>query len=217
MVITPICRSARSRDRQGDADAGLRRRVCGLADLAVEGRNGVGVDDDAAVSVVGIIRRQPLGGETDDVEGADKVDHDDLVEARERGYVAFAADHAPRPAHARAVDRDLNRAELARCIESGADLLLVSHFGADEPRSRAQFGRYARTVLGVPIEEHDGRPAVDQSSRHYRPSPDAPSVVAATPPASFKFRPPSAAAGRRAGHHIRMEPQVIKNFHRDLK
>jgi hypothetical protein len=61
--------------------------------------------------------------------------------------------------------RDPDRAEFARCIECGTDLLLVSRVGADEPRSRVEIGSCARTVLGLPIEEHDGRPAVDRSSR----------------------------------------------------
>jgi hypothetical protein len=65
-------------DRQRHADhAGLRGRVGGLADLALEGGDRGGVDDHAALALgVGLALGHRHGGEADHVEGADQVDAD---------------------------------------------------------------------------------------------------------------------------------------------
>ena len=71
---------AGGRQREAD-DAALRRRVGDLADLAVEGGDRGGVDADAALApVVGLVVDHRGGGEPQDVEGADQVHLDHVVE-----------------------------------------------------------------------------------------------------------------------------------------
>ena len=64
--------------REGQADdAALRRRVGGLADLAVLGRHRRRVDDGAAAAVVvRLVEAHLGGGQADAIEGADEVDLD---------------------------------------------------------------------------------------------------------------------------------------------
>src|SRR5215210_4199714 len=68
----------RERERN---DAALRSGVGGLPDLAVEGSDARGIDDDPALAVLArLVLGEPDGGETDDVEGAYEVYLDCLRE-----------------------------------------------------------------------------------------------------------------------------------------
>src|SRR6266436_3887814 len=98
-----------SGDRQRHADdAALGGRVGGLAYLSVEGRDGGGVDHDAAFAfLVGLIPGHVRGGEPDAVEGADQVDLDHSREDREIGGAALAVGLLG-CADARAVDQHVD-------------------------------------------------------------------------------------------------------------
>ena len=84
-------------------DAALRRRVGGLADLAVEGGDRGGHHERAALAVgVGLVRGHRRGRQAQDVEGADQVHaHDGLERLRAGAGPSLA--HGPLgPADARA-------------------------------------------------------------------------------------------------------------------
>src|SRR5215210_3366020 len=75
-----------ARDGEGKSDdATFGRGVGHLPDLAVESGHACRVDDDTALSALrGIAADHSLGGEPDDVEGADEVDLHDLRERVQR-------------------------------------------------------------------------------------------------------------------------------------
>src|SRR6185312_4832505 len=104
--------------------------VGGLADLAVEGGDGGGVDDDPAFGrargLVGhrIGRGDGLGGQPDDVERADEVDGHDLLEGGQ-GQDPIASEDLARGGDAGAVDQQAQRGQCGGGLDGGADLVLV--------------------------------------------------------------------------------------------
>ena len=140
-------------DRQRHADhTALGCGVRGLTDLPLEGRDGCGVDDDAALTVDRFVLGDALGGQPQHVEGADQVDLDDLLESVERER-AVLAQRLGRIADARAVDVDAQRAHLLGGVERRADGLGICHVGLDE------LGAVAELLDGF------GTPEVDDDHR----------------------------------------------------
>ena len=127
---------ARGRERQAH-DAALGGRVGGLPDLAFEGGDRGGVDDHPALAGEGIRLDHLLGGEAQDVEGADEVDHDDAGELLQ-GHGALAAQNAAGGADARAADGDVQPAELCRSRDRRAHAGLVGDVGGDGDGAVAQ-------------------------------------------------------------------------------
>ena len=92
-------------------DSALGCGVSGLADLAVEGGDGGGVNDDAALAIFGgIFFGDGLGSEPDHIEGADEVDVDGAHEGIE-AMGAFAARDFFRRGDAGAVDQTVQVGE----------------------------------------------------------------------------------------------------------
>src|SRR3546814_11113417 len=77
-----VCSSDLGEGHAGDA--GLGGGVGDLPDLALEGGDAGGVDDHAALVVIGLVLRHVGRGEAAPVEGGDQVEVDDLAEGVER-------------------------------------------------------------------------------------------------------------------------------------
>ena len=112
--------------------------VGGLADLAVEGSDRGGVDDDAALRPAelghGRLGRRHRGsGQADDVEGAHEVDLDDPVEALQRQHAVAAQDLAG-GGDPGAVDHDPQRAEGDGGVDGGLHLVFAGDIGGNEDR-----------------------------------------------------------------------------------
>src|SRR6478735_1037893 len=129
-------------DRQRHADnATLGRRVRGLPDLALEGGDGRGVDDDAAFLADRFVLGDPLGREPQHVERADEVDLDGLGEPvqRERSVLAQGLGCA---ADACAVDVDPQRAQRLGEVERLAHGGLVGDVGGGELHALAELAQF---------------------------------------------------------------------------
>ncbi len=153
-----------ARDRQGHADhRGLGGGVGGLADLAVVGGDGGGVDEDAALAfLVGGLPRHLLRGEADEVEAADDVDVEAAGEAGE-GVRAFLAQHFFAGGDAGAVDQAVHRAEVfQRGGDRGLGIGFGGDVGADEAHRRAQFIDQRLSGDFVEIRHHHLAAEADQ-------------------------------------------------------
>ena len=176
---------ARDRQRHAD-DAALRRRVGGLADLAVECRHRGGVHDHAALAVLaGRVLGHRLGREPNHVEGADQVDGDDAREVRQRLH-AFLAEHAFGRDDAGRVHQAVDPAEGRGGFVDGAlGVGLGRHIGLDEPRLRAVRRRLGPARVRVEVDD-------DAHCRRRRPpGPRWPSP-------GPRLRPSRAPSGREA-------------------
>ena len=113
----------------------LGRGVRRLADLSVERRDARRVDDDAALAVlVGLGRRDRLGGDGEDGERADEVDLDDLaVERRGRGRPCVPRMRAdgPMPAQLTTVRSGRAGSFAATCSTAARTSLLGGDVGGD--------------------------------------------------------------------------------------
>jgi hypothetical protein len=160
---------ARRRQRH-TGDAGLRRRVGDLADLAVERRDRRGIDDHAALAVVQRLGlRDRRRGEPHHVERPDQVDADDLLEQLEVVRLAGAVERARRPADAGARHRDPQRAELRGGCQRGLDLAGVGDVGPGERGAELAGQRLAARL--VAIDDDDPGTACDQAPRRRGPQP----------------------------------------------
>lgn len=133
----------------GEGEGGhpaLGRGVGGLADLAVVGGDRGGGDEDAALAVHGLGLGDALGGEPEDVEGADEVDSDHPGEGVQAQWSA-AGEHAAGRRDAGTADRDAQWALLARRVHRGLYGVGVGDVAGDE----ADAGADVRQFLG-----HDG-------------------------------------------------------------
>src|SRR4051794_27271551 len=133
-------------------DSALGGAVGDLADLAVVGGDRGGVDADAALALfVGLVGEHRVGGEPQDVEGADEVDADDRVEGLE-GVRAVAPGDLLGPADARAADGDPQAGDR---VDRRLDLLGVGDVGGDELRADRLGG--LGSALGVQVGDRDVR------------------------------------------------------------
>src|SRR6185312_2313196 len=139
--------------------------VGGLADLAVEGGDGGGVDDDPAFGrargLVGhrIGRGDGLGGQPDDVERADEVDGHDLLEGGQ-GQDPVASEDLARGGDAGAGDHQAQRGQCGGGLDGRADLVLVGDVGGDAPGALPQPGGDVPTGGGGQVEQAHVGPGV---------------------------------------------------------
>src|SRR2546425_6739221 len=136
---------ARNRERHAH-NAALRGRVGSLADLAVEGRDRRGIDDDPALTLGpwGVLRHE-RGAESDAVEGADEVHLDDAGELFELRRTR-SPDGFHRRADASAVDEHVEAAEAVPSgLEGRAYLVTARDVGGGEDGPLAHGLRDVRT------------------------------------------------------------------------
>ena len=161
-------------DRQGHRDhAALGRGIGRLPDLAVEGGDRGGVDNDATFVVLQWIDRAHVRrGQADRVEGADQVDADCALE-RVQLQRAVAADDAAGGADARAVDQDA-RGPVRRfgCRHRRFGRGGVGHVAAD--RDPADRGGVCLRGGVIDIEQGDLAAARRQQRRGCRAKAGAP-------------------------------------------
>jgi len=164
-----------ARDRQGHADhPALRRRIGGLADLAILGRDRGGVDDRAALAkpVERIERHHPGGRLGDAAERADEVDLDDPVERIEWEMLDLAGFLRPAGgldgiAGARAVDQDAFLAVgSARLGKACIDAFVAGH--VDLAEHPADLGSNRLALVLVQVEQRDFHALFRQRARGCR-------------------------------------------------
>ena len=162
---------ARRRQREAD-DAALGRGVGDLADLTVEGGDRRGADADAPLaSLVRLVVHHRGGGQPQDVEGADQVDLDHVVE--ELQVVGpLPSRRALCPADSRAADRDPQPALGARRrLDRRLYRLRLDHVCLDEAGALAELGGELLALLRVQVAEDDARPGAVQRAGGGRPQP----------------------------------------------
>ena len=186
-------------DRQRHADdAALRRRVRGLADLPVEGRDRGGVDDDAAVagapasSVSGSFSLIACAASRMTLKVPTRLTVEDLREVLERER-SLASRGAVGVADARAVDRDAQRPEPGAASIAARDLLGVGRRrpAAKTARSPSSFATCS------PAEEGRSRITTDAPAR------------AASPRSPGRGRTPLRSPVRRHRRHPRRFLRVV--------
>ncbi len=147
-----------SRGGKGQPDnSRLRRRVRGLADLALEGGDGGGVDDHSPLPLLRLGGLHSRRGEAQDVEGADEVDHDHPLEVLE-GQRAGSSQDPARCDDARAVDSRAERAKLLSLGHGGGDLLRIGNVGRNELGPSAELPRCGRAARRGQVDDDDAHP-----------------------------------------------------------
>ena len=153
-------------------DAGLGGRVRDLADLTLERGDRRGVDDDAALVVLGLVLRHVPRLEPVEVERRDQVELDDPPEVVER-VRAVLAERAHRDAAARGVHRDVQPAErVDRVGQRELDALVVDD--VDRVERAAQLRRDLGAGRRRQVEDRDRRALLAQQLGRRRPCPTAP-------------------------------------------
>src|SRR6266850_139546 len=145
-------------------DAALGGGVGGLADLAVEGGDGGGVDHHASLAfLVGLVLCHVRGGEPDAVEGADQVDLDRAREGGEIRGAALAVGFLRRP-DARAVDEHVDGTEFRRGLcERARHLVRARDIARREERVGTQGLGHVRPRRPRQVEESDVSAASKES------------------------------------------------------
>ena len=140
--------------------------VGGLADLAIEGSDGGGVDDDAALAVVaGVLFGDGRGGEADHIEGADEID----VDGARKGVEAMrtvAADDSLGGSDSGAVDESVQMAKGAeREIDGGLGVVLAGDVGEGEAGGGAELGGQGFAGCAIGVGDDDGGAFSDEHPR----------------------------------------------------
>jgi hypothetical protein len=186
-----------ARDRQGHADdAALRRRIGGLADLAVVGGDARRRDQHAALAGrFGLVLAHGLGGEADHVEAADEVDRDHPAEQRQ-GVRALLADRPRRRADAGAIDEAEELAGPGRLGDHALAVGFLADVAADE--AAADLGGDAAPRSSCRSATTTVAPGIGKHARRAFAEPEAPPVTMNTLPLISMSSPQASAARARA-------------------